>query len=137
MPILYSTSIEAIEPGDLQGFFEGWPNPPSPKTHLAILKGSYRTVLSTDSATGRVVGFINAIGDGVLAAFIPLLEVLPEYRGQGIGRELVQRMLRELGGLYMVDLICDEDLRPFYEKLGMTPARAMIIRNFARQAGPG
>ncbi len=30
-------STEGVEPGDLVGFFEGWPAPPSPERHLALL----------------------------------------------------------------------------------------------------
>ena len=39
-------------------------------------------MLARDDA-GRVVGFVTAISDGVLSAYIPLLEVLPEYQGAG------------------------------------------------------
>ena len=92
-------------------------------------------VLAIDDETNRVAGFINALSDGGLCAFIPLLEVLPAHRGSGIGRELVRRMLDRLHDLYSIDLVCDDDLRPFYERLGMSPARAMIIRRFENQAG--
>jgi GNAT superfamily N-acetyltransferase len=37
------------------------------------------------------VGFITAITDGVLTTYLPQLEVLAEYRGQGIGSALVER----------------------------------------------
>jgi len=46
-----------------------------------------------DTENGRVVGFVTAVSDGVVSAFLPLLEVLPEYQGRGIGSELVRRML--------------------------------------------
>ena len=49
-----------------------------------------------------MVGFVTAISDGVLSAFIPLLEVLPEWQGPGIGTELVRRILAELEDFYMV-----------------------------------
>jgi GNAT superfamily N-acetyltransferase len=55
--------------------------------------------------------------------------VLPEYQGRGIGSELVRRLLERLGGLYMIDLCCDEDLVPFCERLGMVRAVGMAIRN--------
>jgi GNAT superfamily N-acetyltransferase len=80
------------------------------------LRGSSHVVLARDGA--RVVGFVTAISDGVLSAYIPLLEVRPEYQRQGIGTELVRRLLDVLRGLYMVDLVCDEDVVPFYERLG-------------------
>ena len=131
----YLTSTDAITVDQLHGFFVGWPNPPSPETHLAILRRSDAVVLAIDEETGRVVGFVNALSDGVLNAFIPLLEVLPEYQGRGIGSELVQRLLAQLGNLYAVDLLCDADVQPFYTRLGMQPAQGMILRNYARQSG--
>lgn len=72
---------------------------------------------------------------GVLSAYIPLLEVLPAYRGRGIGRELVRRLLEGLRGRYMVDLLCDPALQPFYARVGMRPATGMMVRNYARQSG--
>ncbi|MBZ0298110.1 MAG: GNAT family N-acetyltransferase [Anaerolineae bacterium] len=131
----YRMSLDGITAERLQGFFVGWPDPPSPATHLRILQGSAAIVLAIDESSGQVVGFINAIGDGVHAAFIPNLEVLPAYQHQGIGSELVRRMLVQLTEYYAVDLVCDPDVQSFYERLGMRPARAMVIRRYDRQSG--
>ncbi len=133
--IKYTSSTEDINPENLNGFFVGWPNPPSTQTFLKILKQSHEVVLAVDDATDNVVGFINAISDGILSAYIPLLEVLPEYKGRGIGSELVTRMLRKLDGLYMIDLVCDQELQAFYTKIGLKPGFAMMIRNFKKQSG--
>lgn len=81
--------------------------------------------------SGRVVGFVTAVGDGVLSAFIPLLEVLPEYQGRGVGSELVRRMLLLLEGTYMIDLCSDEGLAGFYERFGLDRWVGMGIRNRA------
>jgi GNAT superfamily N-acetyltransferase len=137
MAIEYTSDIEDIGEAMLGGgFFEGWPHPPSPSTHLRILRGSAHAIVAVDSDPRRVVGFINAISDGVHAAFIPLLEVLPEHRGRGIGRELVRRMMTTLDGHYSIDLICDADVQPFYESVGgWVRTTAMSIRDFNRQAG--
>lgn len=134
--IEYSDSLENITADKLKGFFVGWPNPPSPEMHLRILEQSYCAILAVDTDAGRVIGFVNAISDGLLSAYLPLLEVLPEYQGQGIGQELMSRMLARFEDMYMVDLLCDPDLQPFYEKLGMKPVSAMMVRNFERQCGP-
>lgn len=131
--VSYLESCEGIRPEQLAGFFVGWPSPPTPETHLSILRGSSHVVLAMDG--DRVVGFVNAVSDGVLAAYLPLLEVLPAYQGRGIGRELMRRMLGRLEGFYMVDLVCDEERRPFYESLSMRPAVAMAIRRYDRQSG--
>lgn len=81
--ISYTDSIESITADKLRGFFVGWTNPPSPETHLKLLANSYKVVLAIDDETGNVVGFITTISDGVLSAYIPLLEVLPAYQRQG------------------------------------------------------
>ena len=133
----------------LLGFFEGWRRSVSPEEHLELLRRSDHVVLALDggpdaqaldtdpapdhhaapdAAVDRVVGFITAISDGVLAAYIPLLEVLPDYRGRGIGTELARRLLHRLNGLYMVDVMCDCNVQPFYERLGMLPSTGMVIR---------
>ena len=132
--ISFTDSIEGITPDRLDGFFVGWPNPPSPETHMELLTNSYHLVLAVDDETGSVVGFVTAISDGVLAAFIPLLEVLPAYQGQGIGTELMRRMLEKLSGLYAIDLTCELDLQPFYARLGMVTHSGMIIRHYERQS---
>ncbi len=133
--ISYTDSLARISAGNLGGFFVGWPHPPSPETHLRLLRNSDHVVLALDEETGNAVGFTTAISDGVLSAYIPLLEVLPAYRRRGIGQELVQRMLAKLSGLYMVDLICDPEAQPFYERLGMKKATGMMLRNYENRAG--
>lgn len=133
--IHYSDTLSGLAAGDLHGFFAGWVEPPSTGTHLKLLQNSDHILLAFDSETSAVVAFTTAISDGVLSAYIPLLEVLPAYQGVGIGTELARRMLEKLSGLYMVDLICDPELQPFYERLGMQPAGGMVIRNYSRQSG--
>jgi GNAT superfamily N-acetyltransferase len=125
---VYSTDISGLAQADREGLFVGWPARPSPERHLEILRGSDHVVVARDGEDGRVVGFVNAISDGVLSAFIPLLEVLPEHQGRGIGTELVRRLLAELEDFHMVDLVCDPELEPFYERFGMMRLSGMALR---------
>ena len=80
--IRYTDDLTCIRVDMLQGFFAGWPRRPSAAQHLAVLRGSYRSVVAIDDAVDRVAGFVNMISDGVLTAFIPWLEVLPGPRGR-------------------------------------------------------
>jgi ribosomal protein S18 acetylase RimI-like enzyme len=89
--IEYAHSEAGINPEQLRGFFAGWPDPPSPERHLELLRGSDHVVLTRDGE--RVVGFATAISDGVLSAYIPLLEVLAEHQGRGIGTEALGRAM--------------------------------------------
>lgn len=95
-----------------------------------ILKNSYRVVLSYEE--GNLIGFINAISDGVLSAYIPLLEGTPKYQRKNIGKELLARMKDKLMHLYMTDLSCDDSLIPYYETLGMTRSQGACLRNYSR-----
>lgn len=79
----------------------------------------------------EVVGYISVIGDGTLFAFISSLEVRPEYRGKGIGTELVRRTVEQYKSRYALDLLCDENLVPFYERFGMKRVSGMCLRNYS------
>ncbi|PYE47738.1 GNAT family N-acetyltransferase [Paenibacillus barcinonensis] len=136
MGIVFRETLAGVELEQLSGgFFDGWPNPPSASTFLKMLEQSYAIELAVDEQTGNVVGFIQAISDGILSAYIPLLEVLPDYKAQGIGSALVQRMLERLQGLYMIDLLCDPEVQTFYERQAMQKATGMCIRHYSNQAG--
>ena len=133
--MIYTNSLDSISADMLNGFFVNWPDPPGPATHLKLLKNSSKVVLALDDEANQVIGFITAISDDVLSAYIPFLEVLPEYQEKGIGKELVGRMLKELENIYMVDLCCDDDLVPFYEAFYMMRSNGMIIRHYDMQSG--
>ena len=119
----------------LTGFFVNWPNPPNSTTHMKILTDSYCSFVAVDKNINRVVSFINAISDGVLSAYIPLLEVLPEYQGFGIGSDLVKCMFEELSDLYMIDICHDAELSAYYARFGALPSNASLFRNYNVQSG--
>jgi GNAT superfamily N-acetyltransferase len=76
--------------------------------------------LPYDTATRQVVGFVTAMGDGALGAFIPRLEALPECRGRGIGAEL----MRPGAGAPGRSLLDRSRVRPGPRALLRTPARS-------------
>ncbi len=134
----YIDTADEITPDQLEGFFVGWPNPPTASALLRIFQGSSHVLLAqttpSDGAPVTVVGYITALSDGLSAAYIPHLEVRPEWQQQGIGQELVRRMIAKLRNIYMIDLVCDPALIPYYERFGFRPYNAMIVRNYDRQS---
>ena len=83
-----------------------------------------------DNEAHKVVGFVPVITDHVQAAFIPLLEVLPEHQRRGIGTELMRRISQKLGSIPAMDLTCGTSMQGFYKRLGMCPSTGMITRNY-------
>jgi ribosomal protein S18 acetylase RimI-like enzyme len=132
--LTYQTTTEGLKSDQLDGaFFPDWPDPPTPETLLRILEQSdHRVVAVRDD---KVVGFITAISDGVLSAFITLLEVTPEEQDKGIGHSLMNQLMTDIGDIYMVDLVCDANLSRFYAELGFATATGMSRRNYRMQSG--
>ena len=131
--IEYLDSAEKISVDMVSGFFVGWPNPPDENTLIEILKNSHKIVIAKKG--NKIIGFITAISDGILSAYIPFFEVLPDFQNLGIGAELLHQMKEKLKDIYMVDLICDLDIEGYYKKLGFTKSSGMILRNYEFQNG--
>lgn len=131
--IEYLDSPEKISADMVPDFFVGWPNPPDKKIFIEILKNSHKIVIAKKG--NNIIGFITAISDGILSAYIPFLEVLPDFQNKGIGAELMHQMKEKLKNIYMVDLICDSSLEGYYKKLGFTKSSGMILRNYEFQNG--
>ena len=129
--IIYQNHLDGIGPEQLTGgFFKGWAEPLTPEQHMTILRNSAHVILAIDDETGRVAGFINALTDGVRFAFIPMVEVRDAYRLQGIGSQLMVRMLETLGRYGCIDLACDAEQQPFYERFSMIRSFGMTLRDY-------
>ncbi len=122
-----AATIASVSADDLAPFFEEWSSPPPGERRLAALRGADRAVLVFDA--NRLVGFVTAVTDRAMVAYLPLLEVLPGHQGQGIGTELVRRAIAALGPMYGVDACCDEDVVPFFERLGFGRVAGMVRRD--------
>lgn len=129
--VIFSGGTEGLRSEDLAGFFVGWPRPPSLDERLGILKSADEVVVCR-TPDGAVVGFATALTDYRFAAYIPLVEVLPGYQGRGIGSQMVRTLLERLRACYMIDLVCDDGVVPFYERLGGIRLNAVAWRNHDR-----
>lgn len=124
LPMRIAVNDPNITPSDFKGFCVGWRQPLDPETLFAALQGSYKYVIARDDS-GKVIGFANAISDGVFAAFIPLVEVFPENQGVGVGTAIMRELLNELKDFRIVDLMCDPPLQEFYKTVDMAPMVGM------------
>ncbi len=128
--IIYSNNKEAVNDLELGVFFEDWPKKPKNEMLKKSILGATHCVLAIDKSRSRLIGYITAVSDGVLSAYIPFLEVEPEYRNKGIGVTLTRKMITQLSDLYMIDLVCDKELADFYSQAEFKSWHAMIRRNY-------
>ena len=129
MIIYYDNKYDVTEK-QLEGFFVGWKRPLNVEQHRKLLYGSTHFIVAVDSETNRVIGFVTALSDSISSSFIPLIEVLPSYQGKGIGTKLMEEILTRLKDITNVDLTCDIELQPFYERFKMLKSNGMVLRKY-------
>ena len=73
-----------------------------------------------DEKFPRLVGFARCTGDGVIEATIWDVAVNPVYQGRGLGKELMNYILKELKriGISKVTLFADAEVVSFYKRQG-------------------
>ncbi|PSN13034.1 GNAT family N-acetyltransferase [filamentous cyanobacterium CCP5] len=79
--------------------------------------------LVTAWASDRLVGIGNAISDGHLVVYYPHLLVHPDFQGQGIGRQILNRLQRHYQGFHMQILVSEHQAVGFYQALGFRQAK--------------
>ena len=128
--ITYSTSLHGLSTTDLEGFLAHWDFTPPQGTLLAMLKGSTAVILARDEQSSTICGYVAALSDGVVCAYISAVEVRPAYRKRGVGTALLTQMSEQLG-VYGTYLSCAPAMIPFYESIGFKRVAGMTKRNVA------
>ncbi|KAL2227320.1 UNVERIFIED_CONTAM: Histone acetyltransferase TAP1 [Sesamum indicum] len=79
-----------------------------------------RKVAPVTPENGRLIGFGRAVSDLGLTASIYDVMVHPALRGRGIGRMIVQRIIRTLTnrGIYDIAALCTDNQRHFFRACG-------------------
>ncbi|OAP12985.1 NSI [Arabidopsis thaliana] len=135
--IIFSSGGE-IDVYDLQGLCDkvGWPRRPLVKL-AAALKNSYmvatlhsvmKSSSDSDSSGGdgekqqekKLIGMARATSDHAFNATIWDVLVDPEYQGQGLGKALVEKLVRALlqRDIGNISLFADSQVVDFYQNLG-------------------
>lgn len=90
---------------------EGWTSFSQNKMTSLLVGSSYLVV----EGNGEIVAFARYLTDGVLTTFVAEILVAPDFRGQGIGKMLVDEIHQRTMGTRL-ELISEAD--DFYEYLG-------------------
>lgn len=81
----------------------------------------------------KLVGMGRIISDGVITGIICGLCVLPSYQSKGIGKEMLNRMIDHCEQNRVIpQLLCTENLEPYYESFGFRKFTVGMTRNIIR-----
>lgn len=105
-----TVDIRPFEDGDAEGIARlstivEWPSLKDPEVVRAVCTAPGATAYVA-VAEGELVGWAQALGDGVLQSHLSFVVVHPDHRRRGIGRLLVQATFQATGTKRM-DLITD------------------------------
>lgn len=111
-----------------------WDEPPAyEQTKLALEHTVFRVSVFDGE---KIVAMARTIGDMGLCYYIKDVVVRPEYQKQGIGRTLINELMKFIrengvcGTDIFVELCAMPDKIPFYEKLGFSANEAQRLRLF-------
>lgn len=118
MNIIY-TDTKNYTSNDLQELFQsvGWLSANYPERLKKALDNSESVFTAWDGE--KLVSLVNAIDDSELTAYVHYLCVNPEHQGQGIGKNLLQRVKEKYKNyLYIILIAENEELVKYYSKNG-------------------
>lgn len=95
---------------------EGWPSlsTNADRSRRALTAPGVWTIVAV--ADGAVVGFAHALTDGETTTYLSVIAVDAAYRGQQIGRRLIDEVFQRCG-VARIDLLAEEAAEGFYQTL--------------------
>lgn len=101
----------------------------------SLLQGIQNSLCLIGAFKGnRIIGLIRIIGDGCTIIYVQDLLVHPEYQYQGIGQELMRKILNEYVHVRQKVLLTDtsEMLDSFYRKTGFISASSLGLTCYVK-----
>lgn len=117
--------FRSVDPDDYENVRQflsdmGWQHRVSnPEKFIEMLENTSRTVVAVDGS--RIIGFARALCDEVSNGYISMVAVADNRRGQGIGRELVRRLIKDDVGITWV-LRAGRGSSGFWKGMGFEPS---------------
>lgn len=102
----------------------------------SLIQGSYAFAVAVDMSSGKALGMGRVISDGVSDAYIQDFVVLPDYRRQGIGKKLINELIKYclLKDIQWIALISEPGNEKLFSAIGFetmknhTPLRYQKVK---------
>ena len=109
-----------------------WLHEHDPSHIPELVRSSFAFAVAVDRISGRAIGMGRVISDGVADAYIQDLVVLPEYREQGVGKNILQTLLRFCYSrkITWIALIAEPGTEEFYSRLGFSTMKDHVAMRF-------
>lgn len=93
-----------------------------------MIDGSFIFAVVVDTTSDKAVGMGRVISDGISDAYIQDLVVLPKYRDHGIGKKLVDSLIKQClsNGIVWIGVIAEPGSDKLYRGLGFKPMKDHI-----------
>lgn len=127
MPITWVDSIDALDWHELEALYRAAPlgNKTADALKTAYGNSRFHCLAYED---GVLVGAGRALADGVDAAYLCDIAVLPHHQGSGLGSQIVRQLLARCAGHKKILLYAVPGKEPFYRRFGFRRMRtAMAI----------
>ena len=100
-----------------------------------LIVGSFVFAVAVDKKNKKAIGMGRVLSDGVSDAYIQDLVILPSYRGQNLGKKLVQVLVDFCvsKGIQWIGLIAEPGSSQFYTTLGFKPMELYIPMLYTRE----
>lgn len=124
MPDIKISIVKKADPEAILALYRhaGWwqtdENPQYLVTVARIIADTFCFVIASDG--DRIIGMGRAISDGISDAYIQDVTVHSDYRGRGIGKMIIGKLVEQLkeSGLQWIGLVSEPGYERFYESLG-------------------
>lgn len=128
MTLIWSDTLDDLDWNELTALYQAAPLGNKNPANLKIAFGNsmFRCFVFEG---GKLIGVGRALADGVDCAYICDVALLPSHQGQGLGKQIVARLLSLLVGYKKIILYSVPGKERFYKKLGfqrMTTAMAIF-----------
>jgi N-acetylglutamate synthase-like GNAT family acetyltransferase len=120
MDIVYDNTLSVLDYNSLRKSV-GWYTFSERQTQAGLCNSTYIIAAKKD---GQTIGMARVISDGGYVAFVMDVVVLPEYRSNGIGKTMLQRIMSYLkstlgqGEKLYVGLMAAKDREGYYKQFG-------------------